>query len=114
MSNLDIPSNSILSNDIRRTLNKIDKEILKINVLQKDVKKNRAALKKSSSKLTVYEKKLEELKHLIPTRPAENSQLQQVDLQRWVQKQELLLTMLTQIQKQLHDTIMAIFRKLNG
>ena len=44
----------------------------------------------------------------------DDAQLANVDLQNWLQKQQQTLQMMSTISKQLHDTAMAIIRKMGG
>ncbi|MBI3178450.1 MAG: hypothetical protein HYZ27_02240, partial [Deltaproteobacteria bacterium] len=43
-----------------------------------------------------------------------DAQLANVDLQNWLQKQQQTLQMLSNISKMMHDTAMAIIRKIGG
>lgn len=42
----------------------------------------------------------------------DDAQLANVDLQNWLQKQQQTMQMMSQISKQLHDTSLAIIRKM--
>ena len=44
----------------------------------------------------------------------EDAQLQNIEMQNVLQKQQQTLQMMSQISKQLHDTAMAVIRKIGG
>ena len=65
------------------------------------------------SLLTALQQDIAALEEVLQT-AGDDSQLAQVDLQNMSQKQQHMLSMMTQISKMLHDTAMAIIRNVKG
>ena len=112
----DLPRKRELMSRVTSKLDEINSLMLNVEKLQKNVPKNRAALKRASSKLKRYEKEikslLQELEESLST-IGDDAQLANIDLQNAVQKQQQLIQMLSTISKTLHDTQMAIIRKIS-
>jgi hypothetical protein len=66
-----------------------------------------------SSLLATLQTEIEELEEVLET-VGDDAQLANVDLQSVLQKQQQSLQMLSQISQTLHDTAMAIIRKIGG
>ena len=66
-----------------------------------------------NSLLATLQTEIEELEEVLET-VGDDAQLANVDLQSVLQKQQQSLQMLSQISKTLHDTAMAIIRKIGG
>ncbi len=65
------------------------------------------------SALSILEMEIGELEELLET-VGDDAQLANVDLQNILQKQQQTMQMMSQISKTLHDTAMAIIRKIGG
>jgi hypothetical protein len=64
----------------------------------------------TKSELEAYIERMEEELASV----GDDSQLANIDLHNWLQKQQQTLQMMSTISKQLHDTAMAIIRKMGG
>lgn len=65
------------------------------------------------SVLSILEMEIGELEELLEA-VGDDAQLANVDMQNMLQKQQQTMQMMTQISKALHDTAMAIIRKIGG
>ncbi len=107
----------VISN-VMQTLDEIDGLLQRVAELQKNPQKNKSALMKASVELKKYGKQIERLqkdvKFLYQEQgtSGEDAQLANIDMQNKLQKQQQLIQMLSKVSKVLHDTAMAVVRKI--
>jgi chromosome segregation ATPase len=72
---------------------------------------NKSYFKNLASELLVLEKAIDDLEEQLAN-VGDDAQLANTDLQNWLQKQQQTLQTLSNVSKMLHDTAMAIIRKI--
>jgi uncharacterized protein YoxC len=92
----------------------------RVALLQKNPVENESALRKSLSELRKYEKQIKGMQHEIELLYQEkgtisdDAQLANIDLQNMLQKQQQLVQIMSTVSKVVHDTAMAVIRKIGG
>lgn len=107
----------VISN-VTRTLNEINGIMQKIAELEKNPLKNKSALINASFELRKYEKQIKGLKQEVKLlyqeegTSGDDSQLANIELQNMLQKQQQTIQMLSNVEKMMNDTAMAVIRKI--
>ncbi len=115
------PKKKVITN-VMRKLSESNELMKKVAELQKNPLKNRPALMKAAAELRKYENQIKGLQRKLgsPLLPwdnklksaGEDAQLANIELQNMLQKQQQTIQMLSNATKVLHDTALAVIRKI--
>lgn len=103
---------------VTQRLNEIDGLMQRVAELQESPQENKPAWIKISIELQKYERIIKGLKLELetplpkPDKTGEDAQLANIELQNMLQKQQQMIQMMAQVSKLLHDTAMAVIRKI--
>ena len=116
------PQSRKVINNVTRRLNEIDSVMQRVAKLQRNPQKNKSALISASLELQRYEKIIKKLQQELLSQyqkmeeelqaTGDDAQLANIDLQNMLQKQQQTIQMMSQIAKVLHDTALAVIRKI--
>jgi hypothetical protein len=112
------PSMGKIMIDMKRTINEIDLQFLKINDLQNNLPGNRQLILSILSNLKQKTATIDELDTLLRnmeerlSTAGDDAQLANIDIQNHLQKIQQYLQMLSIISKMLHDTAMSTIQKM--
>lgn len=92
-------------------LNVVEKEVRKDVLPKKNTKQYKSKLKRNKETLSSIKKDLIKMEKTLNT-IGDDAQLANIDLQNMLQKQQQILQTMSNISKMLHDTAMAVIRKI--